>query len=265
MSRNKDSLQQTVIVALLLCIVCSVIVSAAAVLLKPLQSANKEFERSRNVLAAAGLYDASHSKEEVLNAFSAFSFKLVDLEKGNYLTGSEINSLGIDLATFDQKKAAKTEGISIELSGTEDIAGIKRRSRYAGVYVLENNGRIEKIILPVHGYGLWSTLYGFLAVDGSGNDVQGLTFYSHAETPGLGGEVDNPSWKALWVGKKIYNANGDVALTVIKGKAPEGHMHNVDGLSGATLTSRGVANLIQYWMGEGAFGLYLSNVQKGEV
>lgn len=265
MSRNKDSLQQTVVVALLLCIVCSVIVSSAAVLLKPLQTANKEFERSRNVLAAAGMYDASQSKDDVLAAFEKFEFKLVELESGRYLNSSEAAKLGIDVANFDQKKAAKTDGLSVVLDSAEDIAGIKRRSRYVGVYVLEQNGAIEKIILPVHGYGLWSTLYGFLAVDGSGNDVLGLTFYAHAETPGLGGEVDNPSWKAKWVGKKIFDGSGDVALTVVKGEAPQGDLHAVDGLSGATLTSRGVANLIAYWMGEGGFGPYLAKVQRGEV
>jgi len=155
--------------------------------------------------------------------------------------------------------------LSLTLDAADDIAGIKRRSLYAGIYVLETNGRAEKIILPVHGYGLWSTLYGFLAVDGSGNNVQGLTFYAHQETPGLGGEVDNPSWKALWVGKKIFNANGELALNVIKGKAPAGDDHQVDGLSGATLTSRGVGNLVQYWLGEGGFGAYLENVKRGEV
>lgn len=265
MSRDKDSLQQTVIVALLLCIVCSVIVSSAAVLLKPRQTANKEFERSRNVLAAAGMYDPSQSKQDVLDNFEKFQTRLVDLKTGHYLTESQLAAEGLSAASYDQYKAAKDPALSVQLTGSEDIAGIKRRARYAQVYVLENNGVIENIILPVHGYGLWSTLYGFLAVNGSGNDVLGLTFYSHAETPGLGGEVDNPAWKAQWVGKKIYNETGDVALTVVKGRAIEGDQHGIDGLSGATLTSQGVANLIQYWMGDQGFGPYLRNIKRGEA
>ncbi len=266
MSRNKESLKQTIIVAFLLCIACSVVVSSAVVILKPTQTANKEYERSLNVLSASGLYKPEeHSKADVIELFEKFEIKLVDLETGHYVTDAEAKTLGITPQTFNQRKAAKTPELSINLSGAEDIAGIKRRSKYAAIYVLENNGKIERMVLPVHGYGLWSTLYGFLAVKGTGNDVLGLTFYSHAETPGLGGEVDNPSWKAQWVGKKIYDESGEPALTVIKAKAPAGSLYEIDGLSGATLTSRGVANLIKYWMGTDGFGHYLANVQRGEV
>jgi Na+-transporting NADH:ubiquinone oxidoreductase subunit C len=108
-------------------------------------------------------------------------------------------------------------------------------------------------------------LYGFLAIEADGNTVSGLTFYEHAETPGLGGEVDNPRWKALWPGKQIVDSNGDVALTVVKGKVIGESDYEIDGLSGATLTSKGVANLIEYWMGDKAFGSYLSKVRSGEV
>lgn len=265
MSNSKESLNQTIITALALCIVCSVVVSAAVVLLKPTQTANKSFERKKNVVTAAGLYEPTFSKAEVEDEFEAFQAKVVDLETGKYLTETQLNDLGIDPNTFDQRKAAKTAELSKTLSGAEDIANIKRRSKYAGVYIKEKDGQIERMVLPVHGYGLWSTLYGFLAVGGTGNDVLGLTFYSHAETPGLGGEVDNPSWKALWQGKKIYTDAGEVGLTVMKGAAPQGSDYEIDGLSGATLTSKGVANLIEYWMGEDGFGPYLTNVQKGEV
>ena len=91
-----------------------------------------------------------------------------------------------------------------------------------------------------------------------GQTVKGISFYAHAETPGLGGEVDNPKWKALWRGKKLYNEQGELKLTVVKGEAAAGHEHHVDGLSGATLTSVGVANLIKYWMGEQGFAQYLA-------
>lgn len=265
MSDKKETLGQTIITALVLCIVCSIVVSASVVLLKPTQTANKAFERKKNVVTAAGLYEPAMSKTEVEDIFEAFEAKIVDLETGQYLTESELSSLNIDPAKFDQKKAAKTAGLSVELSGAEDIANIKRRSKYALVYIKRANGKIERMVLPVHGYGLWSVLYGFLAVGGSGNDVLGLTFYAHAETPGLGGEVDNPSWKAMWEGKKIFNESGEVGLGVIKGQAPAGSDYEIDGLSGATLTSRGVDNLIKYWMGNGGFGAYLANVQKGEI
>jgi len=264
-SSNKESLNQTIITALLLCIVCSVVVSAAVVFLKPVQTENKAFERKKNVVTAAGLYQPSFTKADVEKEFEAFEAKIVDLETGKYLTETQLSDLGLDPYAFDQRKAAKTPELAKELSGAEDIANIKRRSKYAGVYIKQTNGKIERMVLPVHGYGLWSVLYGYLAVGGTGNDVLGLTFYEHLETPGLGGEVDNPSWKALWEGKKIYTDNGDVGLDVIKGAAPAGSEYKIDGLSGATLTSRGVGNLIQYWMGKDGFGPYLANVQRGEV
>ena len=72
------------------------------------------------------------------------------------------------------------------------------------VYLLRDDaGDIDKVILPIHGYGLWSTLYGFIALEENGNDIFGLQFYEHAKRPGLGAEVDNPRWKTLWNGKRL--------------------------------------------------------------
>ncbi|MFP5414831.1 MAG: NADH:ubiquinone reductase (Na(+)-transporting) subunit C, partial [Gammaproteobacteria bacterium] len=151
----------------------------------------------------------------------------------------------------------------------QDIAKIQRRVKYAQVYVVAGpDGGIDKVILPVKGYGLWSTLHGFIALERDLNTVAGIGFYEHAETPGLGGEVDNPVWKASWHGKQLYDADGKVALKVIKGRAdnskPEA-AYQIDGLSGATLTSRGVQNLIHYWLGDQGFAPFLANLRAGEA
>jgi Na+-transporting NADH:ubiquinone oxidoreductase subunit C len=266
MSRNKDSLQSTIIVASALCLVCSIVVSTAAVALKDRQKANKLNERNRNVLSAAGMYKpGEQTVKDVQTLFEQFEVKLVDLETGNYLSAADMDTLGIDIATYDQRKASKIDELSIKIPNKEDIAVIKRRAKYAAVYVLEQAGEVKSIVLPVKGYGLWSVLYGFLAIEADGNTVSGLTFYEHAETPGLGGEVDNPKWKALWPGKQIVDDNGEVALTVVKGKVIGESDYEIDGLSGATLTSKGVANLIEYWMGDKAFGSYLAKLRSGEV
>lgn len=265
MSRNKDSLQQTLIVAFLLCLVCSIVVSSAAVLLKDRQTANKLLERNRNVLAAAGMYETGQTAEEINAVFDQFQVKLVDLDNGKYLGQADLDSLGLNVDSYNQRRAAKDDQFSRRIPSSEDIAVIKRRANYALIYVLEKNGIVEKVVLPVHGYGLWGILYGFLAVSGDANTVLGLTFYEHQETPGLGAEVDNPKWKAQWPGKKIYNAEQNVALTVIKGKVLGESEHEIDGLSGATLTTRGVANLIQYWMGDTGFGSFLVNLKAGEA
>jgi Na+-transporting NADH:ubiquinone oxidoreductase subunit C len=119
----------------------------------------------------------------------------------------------------------------------------------------------------VRGAGLWSTLHGFLALENDLNTVAGLGFFEHGETPGLGGEVDNPNWKALWPGKKVYD-EGDAKIQLIKGSVDANTAeaeHKVDGLSGATLTSRGVTNLLQFWMGENGYKPFLSNLQSGEA
>jgi Na+-transporting NADH:ubiquinone oxidoreductase subunit C len=119
------------------------------------------------------------------------------------------------------------------------------------------------LVLPIQGLGLWSTLYGFLAIDADGNTIRGITYYQHAETPGLGGEVDNPRWKSLWPGRKIYD-DGEPAIQVIKGAAgpPAQDPYRVDGLSGATLTSNGVTFMLEFWLGPNGFGPYLDRLRE---
>jgi len=257
-SSNKESLGGIVSVALALCVVCSIVVSAAAVVLKPAQEVNKTRDLKRNILMAAGLYDAGLTIEE---QFQRVDSRVVDISTGQYATD-------IDPEGFDQRAAAKDPATSVALDSDADIANIIRQSRYAMVYLVNDEaGDLSKVILPVHGYGLWSTLYGFVALESDGNTIAGLGFYEHKETPGLGGEVDNPRWKDLWKGKQVYR-DGAVAISVVKGSVDQGSdaaNWQVDGLSGATLTSRGVSNLVQYWLGEDGFEPYLRNLREGDA
>ncbi len=260
---NKDSIQKTFIVAFLLCIVCSVIVSTAAVMLKPAQIANKSKDFKINILRAGGLYEQGIADGQTINEmFENVTTKLVDLETGEY-------SEAVDLESYDQRKAAKDPKLSTDLSAEADIAKISRLEKYAKVYLINEGEQVKKVILPIKGYGLWSTLYGFISLESDLTTVSGLTFYEHGETPGLGGEVDNPSWKSQWQGKKVYgDSSTDVALTVIKGKVNNNtpdREHKVDGLSGATLTSKGVDNLVKFWMGNMGYAKFLSNLKSGEV
>ena len=249
---SNDSVSKTLTVAFVLCLVCSVLVSAAAIALKPLQEKNKAIDLQRNILMAAGLYQAGVDIEE---QFKQVNVKVVDLEKGTYTDS-------IDLTKYDSRKALKDPDLSAPLSADQDKAKIKRLEKYGLVYVIEKNGQLEKMILPVRGYGLWSTLYGFIALEKDLNTVAGLGFYQHGETPGLGGEVDNPKWKALWPGKKVYQGD-QVGLSVIKGRSS--NEFEVDGLSGATLTSVGVHNLVQFWLGEQGYQKFLRNLTNRPV
>lgn len=260
---SKDSTQKTLLVALVLCVVCSVLVSVAAVALKSRQDANKVLDRNKNILAAAGLYNpAVHSNADVDGLFAEFTPRVVDLDEGRYLSDTELAALAINISTYDPRRAATDPNYSRALSKAEDIADIKRRVRYTVVYTVESSsGALEKLVLPISGYGLWGIMYGFLALDGDANTVSGIGFYELKETPGLGAEVTNPRWKDLWPGKKIFAENGDVALAIVRGRGTG--EHEIDALAGATLTSRGVQNLIDYWLGEDGFGPFLKTVNGG--
>jgi len=166
----------------------------------------------------------------------------------------------VDANTFDQRKASKDAEYRVDLSAEQDIAQIGGRSKYANVYLVKQGDAVQKIILPIKGYGLWSTLYGFIALEGDANTVSGITFYEHKETPGLGGEIENKKWQASWKGKKIADASGAPEIALIKGTVgPDTAQaqYKIDGLAGATLTSNGVTNLVQFWMGKDGFGPYL--------
>ena len=254
-----DNPTKTIIVAVLLCLVCSILVSTSAVMFKPQQLANKATDIKKNILAVTGLLS---EQGDIDTLFEQFEVKIVDLETGNYAD--------IDPSTYDQYKAAGDPDQSIALTAEQDIASIGRRAKLAKIYLLKEAGKTSQVVLPIHGYGLWSTLYGFVSFEADFNTIGGLQFYAHAETPGLGGEVDNPKWRKLWQGKKAFNDQGELKIKVVRGfvdfKAT-GAEHQVDGLSGATLTSQGVSNLVNYWLGDHGFGPYLNNMstQMNEV
>ncbi len=256
---GNDSLEKTIAVALSLCFVCAILVSLAAVALRPLQQENKAMDMKKNILDVAGLLEES---TDIHQAFAEqIEEKLVDIATGNYVED-------MDAVAYDQRKAAKDPAQNILIARVDDIASIKRKAKIAKVYLVKSGDAIESIILPVHGYGLWSTMYGFLALDADGQTVKSINFYDQAETPGLGGEVVNPDWRALWNGKKVYSESGEVQLALIKGvvdTSRPGSEYSVDGLAGATLTSNGVTNLVKYWMSQQGFATYLDKVRtKGE-
>ena len=253
-----DSTAKTFIMATLVCLVCAIFVSVSAVALKPLQVLNKELDKKKNILQVAGLY---HEGDDIEAAFSKIEIKLIDLETGEYSTE-------LDAATYDEIKAAKDPQLNVKIPKENDLASIRMRPKLMPVYQVKEDDKVTQLIVPVNGYGLWSTLYGFLAVENDGQTIVGLSYYQHAETPGLGGEVDNPKWKKIWSGKKIYGPDGDVAISVIKGTVvpgATGEEFQVDGLAGATLTSRGVSNMLKYWMGTQGYQNYLTKIQANGV
>ncbi len=245
-----DSTRKTLIVALALCLVCSILVSTAAVKLQPLQQRNQELDRKKIILEVAGLLKPGVSIDEL---FKQVEPKVVDLSTGEYVDTMDPNQ-------FDQRQAVKDPEMSVKIPSDRDIAQIRRRSKYAVVYLVKEEGQTKLILLPVHGYGLWSTMYAYIALERDANTIFGLRFYEQGETAGLGAEIDNPRWRNNWTGKVVYGEAEKPQIRVIKGTVAPGDPEakfKIDGLAGATLTANGVTNLIHYWLGPEGFGTYL--------
>ncbi|MDY0169801.1 MAG: Na(+)-translocating NADH-quinone reductase subunit C [Thermoguttaceae bacterium] len=245
---RKDSIANTMLVAAGVCVVCSLVVSTAAVTLRPIQQRNAELEERRNILVAAGLA-APGERIDVEALFQQVETRKVDLRTGEFV---------------DAGRSAEADEGTV-LSGSEDIAGIRRRDDVKDVYLLERDGELQRLILPVRGMGLWAMMHGLIALGSDLNTIESLLFYEHGETPGLGGEVDNPRWRAQWAGKQAFDSQGNVRIEVIKGQVtpqtPDAE-YKVDGLSGATFTARGVNNLVRFWLGEQGYGPLLDNMRK---
>jgi Na+-transporting NADH:ubiquinone oxidoreductase subunit C len=261
-SYNKESLANTFLVALSVCLVCSIIVSAMADYLKPIQQLNKELDQKQNILRAAGLLDQSAKVSEdgrtVNELFSEFTVRAVDLKTGEFLDQVDTNA-------YDPIKSAKKTEISIELSTQQDIATIRRRENVSLIYLKMKEGLIDKLVLPVRGYGLWGTLYGYLALEGDLTTISGIGFYKDKETPGLGGEINNAKWKASWKGVRLYDADGFPSVSLVKTRSDsnsESAQYEVDALSGATFTTRGVENLVNFWTGELGFGVLIERLRR---
>jgi len=236
-----------------LCLVCSILVSVSAVGLGARQEINKVLDRKKSVLQASQMIKAgeSVSAEKVSELFKNIEPHVVSIETGAYMDDIDAGAFTAD---------------SIEwVPAPENRAGIQEVPKNQQIFhVLDENGKAKMIVLPIYGKGLWSTLWGYLALDKDATTVRGITYYQHGETPGLGGEVDNVKWKNLWPGRKVFDDEGKVAITVIKGQAgaPAEDPHHVDGLSGATITSRGVSNMIQFWLGDKGYGPFLKTFKE---
>jgi len=252
LAMSNDDPRKILAVAIILCLVCAVLVSGASVLLKPMQERNQALAIRQEIVSVAGLAEGEADADRLFR--ERIETRIVDLDTGDYAPD-------IDPDSFDLRAASRDPATSSALTRTEDTAGIKRRPRYAPVYLVRDGQRIETIVIPVYGYGLWSTLYGFLALAGDGRTITGITFYEHAETPGLGDAIESTGWQTQFRGKLAIDENGRARITVIKGQVDQQDAqarYQVDGIAGATLTSNGVTRLLQYWLGEHGFGPYLN-------
>jgi Na+-transporting NADH:ubiquinone oxidoreductase subunit C len=249
-------------VVFVVCLVCSLLVSTAAVMLSPRQLQNKQLDKIKNILVAGDLY---RDGVNVLDIYeSKIQPKMVELSSGSILSEDQFDET-LNIKNFDITLLANSAEYGLQISPENDIAGIKNRPEYMLVYFVIEKDQVEKIILPVYGKGLWSTMYAFVAIDKDLKTIDGVTFYEHGETPGLGGEIENPRWNEIWQGKLAFDDNWNVKLHIIKGAvdpAREESKYQIDGLSGATITTRGVDNMMKYWLGENGYGTFLNKIRE---
>jgi Na+-transporting NADH:ubiquinone oxidoreductase subunit C len=253
---KNESITKTFAVATALCVVCAIIVSLSDVMLKETQLRNKALDKQVNILSAAGLVEpgAKVSAEEAASLFANAETVVVDLTTG-------------DVVDLDPAIVESDKTNLLELAGEDDVAGIKTINKYAVVYVFKDEqGAIKTVVLPIVGQGLWSTLHGFLALNGDLKTVAHIVFYDHGETPGLGGEISNPVWTKNWEGKTAVDESGNPVIHVVKGSAEnaENPANAVDGISGATLTGKGVTNTVTFWLDYKGYRPFLSRLRNGE-
>ena len=214
---------KTLAFAAAVCVGCAAVVSSAAVLLRERRQDNAAVYEATNVLSAAGL-----------------------VQPGERLDADEV-----------AERFEAIEPAVVELPSGEAQATIYE--------VRAEDGTRSMVVLPISGQGMWSTLRGFLCLQADLETICGLSFYDHGETPGLGARIDDPKWQARWVGRRAYDEAGALRIEVGKGPAgpPSEDPYVVDGITGATVTSRGVTRLLRFWLGDEGFGPYLQAQREG--
>lgn len=260
-TRDLNSVRYTVLFATVVCVVCAALIATAAVLTQPAQVANALLYKEKNVLLAAGLIEpgAKVTTAQVEAIFrQSIQARLVDLA-----TGELLPEASGDARRYNQRTARDDPATS--RVAPANSAGVRRLPNQGIVYLVRKGEAIDQIVIAIEGLGMWGTIYGFMALAPDGNTIRGLTYYDQRETPGLGGEIANPSWQALWRGRKAFDANWDVGIQVIKGQAgpPETDPMHVDGLSGSTVTSKAVTQLVRFWLGDQGYGKFLKKFREG--
>ncbi|MBT8047945.1 MAG: Na(+)-translocating NADH-quinone reductase subunit C [Xanthomonadales bacterium] len=262
---TNDSPVKAFLVVLLTAVICSSLVSAAVVILRPIQLNNQMLDRSRNIIKLTGLVEkgVTPSDEEMLELYRGMDVKVVDIDRAAFTDE-------LDPLSFDQRRAVNNAELGIAIPSDLDAASLGRRSRFATVYMVLEDGELDRLILPVRGTGMWSMMYGYVALESDLNTIAAATFYEQNETPGLGDQIMRPDWQAQWKGRRVYDEAGDFRFAVNHGKVEPGSstwLYEVDALTGATVTADAVTAMMQYWFGPHGYRYFLEELrdQNGRV
>jgi len=255
---NNDSPQKALLVVFAVALVCSILVSAASVVLKPIQLRNQLVEKSRNVIALTGLIEPGESltNEEVLDAIEQLDIRVIDIDTGEFAPD-------IDPAQFDSRAAVNDPEQSIAIPSALDIANLSRRSSYDVIYLVRVDGQLSRVIFPIVGQGMWSTIRGYIALESDLNTIGAVSFYEQGETAGLGDQIQKPDWQAQWQGRQLFDSSNNIRFRIGPGKIEansQAAKHQVDGLSGATVTADAVTRMITYWFGPNGYKPFLDKM-----
>ena len=238
------------------CVVCGLAVSSLSMGLKDRQDANRRRDVQSNILSALGLPEDGNALEgEAIDRLWEERVRSVIVSPdGEQVTdAADITGDGrVDEADVDAARA--------QVKGTDKAAPL------ALVYVRQDGTKAASYAIPLYGVGLWGPLSGYLALDPRAEKVTGATFFAPKETPGLGAEIQEPKFKDQFLGKRIVTEKGEPKpIKVVKGQAanlcPDSIDYCVDGVSGATITSRGVDDMITDAIA--AYDPYLKRIRGG--
>jgi len=254
---NRNSATYTLLFTLAVCAICSVVVAGTFVALAERQRADAAVFRMLDILRLTGLAEADEQleREEIFERFEAIRPRAVNMQTHRF-------DPEVDARLFDQRDASNDPTQSFQAPSND--AGVRRIPDFAIVYErLTDEGGLDQILIPIHGQGYGGQIFGFLSLESDLNTVRQIVFYEHQETPTLGGRINRTSWRKNWPGRRIFDDSGNVALRLIANAPPaDEDPYVVDAVSRASVTTAGVQNMINFWLGPDAFEPFLLEYRK---
>ncbi|NIW24179.1 MAG: NADH:ubiquinone reductase (Na(+)-transporting) subunit C [Gammaproteobacteria bacterium] len=256
---ERESVARTLGIAAGVAVFCSLLVSLAVLWLRPIQLAYASIERNRAVVQAAGLIErgAKLDAREIVDRFLDLEVRIVDLDTGAF-------SGDVSPTTYDFRIAMNDPDQTRPIPDELDIASLGRRPIYLPVYVLRSDSEIEQIVLPIYGQGMWATIHGFISIGADFATVEGVAFYEHGETPGIGDRFLEPDWLAQWQGQRVYDDSQRLVFRIGADDVSPVVTDTIDAITGATITVSAIERLVRYWLGDDGFGPFLAT-QRSEA
>lgn len=253
---RQEGAARTLLIAAGVALACSALVAGTVYLLRPIQNAYQLLDRNRALLQAAGMLAADADDRMVVSAYLDLDVRLVDLTSDSMVTTAAVP----DVRSYDHWSLTENSPAELRMQEANAAPGPPPHPRYVPVYVVRKDSALQRLILPVHGQGMWSTIHGYLALADDLRTVAALTIYRHGETPGIGDRIEDAQWLRSWSGKQVYADDGSVRIDVVRQAADSAH--EVDLISGASVTSKSVASMVRSWMGPQGYGPLLDRLRE---